>query len=100
MGNNNRNHNHNYNMSVAINTFPPRRRSRVGSLVQTFVQTPISAVAHCTSATLKKTLSYPTSNYSNNSNPVVTRYDLMHGAGRPEGKELPRNRVRRTVSTA
>lgn len=72
-------------------------RGRMGSIVSTWMNVPIKSVANCTTATLRKTLSYPTShNSTNNINRVITRYDLLKAAQKQEEEELLRRQIRKS----
>lgn len=67
-----------------------KTRAKMGSVVSVLVQVPLISAAKSTGHTLRKTLSYSISNHSNNSNKIITRYDLIRAAEEEEEEEYIR----------
>lgn len=96
-------HNHNNNTSGTATrhdqvTVPRSYRNKMSNLMFNIMnQKPIKHVTDCTTATIRKTLSYPTSNYSNtNHNKTITRYDLLKAASDQEHADFIKHNRRRT----
>lgn len=97
-------HNNDNNITTTDDTVPRSYRNKMSNLMYNLMnQKPIKHVTNCTTATIRKTLSYPTSNYSNtNHNRIITRYDLIKAASEKEQNQnliknnKKRNRTRRS----
>lgn len=93
-------HNNNNDITTTDETVPRNYRNKMSNIMYTLMnQKPIKHVTNCTTATIRKTLSYPTSNYSNtNHNRIITRYDLIKAASEKEQTQnnKKRNRTRRS----
>lgn len=95
---------HNSNTATADDTthndvtIPRSYRNRMSNLMYNIMnQKPIKHVTNCTTATIRKTLSYPTSNYSNtNHNKTITRYDLLKAASEKEQADFIKHNKKRT----